>query len=482
MSSATYKQFINHVGNYLESKSDVEKVKKAYELAEFYHRNQVRNSGEPYIIHPLSVASILANMHADSDTLCAALLHDTLEDTTLSREEIKEQFNADVLNLVEGVTKNDKVNYSSKEELNLANTRKLINGLTNDVRILIIKLADRLHNMQTLEYKTPLKQKEISIETLEVYSPIAYCLGAYKLKNDLEDLSLKYIKADAYKELSDKKKELEQHYSYMLTDMLKEMYELLSKKNIPSSIWYRVKNVYGIYKKLNTGANIHEIKDLLAIKLLVDEVDDCYRALGIVHKEFPYKDYMFKDYIGTPKPNFYQSLHTYVTGGDGSLVQMQIRTIEMELVDTYGIMRFFDINKEKSQIEMQDRLKKHYHVYDSLMEINKAARDNEEFVNQVKEELFSDRIYVYTPKGKEVELPKGSTAVDFAYSIHTEIGDKMTGAVVNDEPKDPLYVLQNKDVVRVITDSCLDGPKEEWLDQVKTSKAKRKIKEFNRIK
>ena len=477
--NVTYDDFINNVKEYIVSESDLQKIRKAYYLADYYHNGQMRDSGEPYIIHPLNVAYILSNMHADSDTLCAALLHDTLEDTSLSKEEIEREFNSDVLNLVDGVTKIRRMNFSSKEEQHSANTRKIINGLTNDVRIIIIKLADRLHNMRTLEYKKPYKQKENALETLEVFSPIAYSLGCYKMKNELEDLSLRYLKPDDFQRLTEKREQIKIDSKPMLEEILHEIDRLLSNKEIHHDLRYRVKNIYGIYKRLAEGANMSEIHDLFALKVLVDNLDDCYRSLGVIHQRYFPINSMFKDYVCNPKTNLYQSLHTTIYGSkdDDKLVQMQIRTPEMDLINTYGIMRYFDIHKENSRIEMQKRLKNKYQFYNSLVEINKNFSDNDAFIKQAKSELFSEKVYITTSKGV-VELPKGATCIDLAYSMSSRMGDSIEAAIVNDEEQSPDYVLHDKDRVTIITnENNNDGPKEEWADKVKTAKAKRKILE-----
>ena len=475
----TFEELLDNVKLYITSDEDIKKLKKAYEMADYYHKGITRESGEEYIVHPLNVAFILSNMHADIDTLCAALLHDTLEDTNITREEIVRELNIDVLNLVEGVTKISRMNFGSKEEQNYANTKKIINSLTSDVRIMIIKIADRLHNMRTLQYKTPLKQKENAMETLEVFSPIAYSLGAYKIKNELEDLSLRYLKPDFYQEITEKRERIIDDSKEMLRDILLEVDRIMEDKGLPRELKYRVKNIYGIYKNLTNGFRISEIHDLFSLKVIVDELYDCYTALGAIHQRFHPVNYMFKDYICNPKTNLYQSLHTTVFAGDGKLVQMQIRTPNMDLVDTYGIMRYFDIYRDNSRTEMQQRFKSQFQFYKSLLEINKTFADNKAFVDQVKRELFSEKVYVVnTVDGETIELPKGATAIDLAYKIHTQTGNTMVAAIVNDDYKEPYYILQNKDRVRIITDDLSFGPREEWMDKVQTAKAKRRILEF----
>ncbi len=462
------------------NKEEVEIVKKAYLYADNLHSGQKRQSGEPYISHPLNVAYILAEMHADRDTICAGLLHDTLEDTNITKEDIAHDFNQNIANLVDGVTKLSKMNFSSKQDQNYANTRKIITGITEDVRIIIIKLADRLHNMRTLQFKSEFKQKENALETMEIFVPLAYYIGAYRIKSELEDLSLRYLKPDMYKKIEERKIKLEETSNDCLKEMLHKIQILLNDKSIPNEIKVRTKNIYGIYKRLNEGHKLSDIHDLLALKIMVDEVANCYYTLGMIHKEYHPINDKFKDYICNPKTNMYQSLHTTVFGPDDRLVQIQIRTFDMDKVASFGLTAYWDEQKGKARDVMQDDLKQKFQFFKSLTEINSMFGDNQQFVNQVKCELFADRVYVYTTKGDIIELPKGSTPIDFAYKIHTDIGNTMVGAFVNDEYVPIDYMLQNKDRVRIITDDLYYGPREEWIDKAQTSLAKRKIKEFNK--
>ena len=460
--------------------NEIEIVKKAYEYAANLHSGQTRQSGEPYISHPLNVAYILAEMHADRDTVCAGLLHDTLEDTNITKEDISHDFNQNIANLVDGVTKLSKMNFSSKQDQNYANTRKIITGITEDVRIIIIKLADRLHNMRTLQFKSEFKQKENSIETMEIFVPLAYYIGAYRIKSELEDLSLKYLKPDMYKQIEERKIRLEQTSSYCLTEMLSKIERLLRDNNIPNEIKVRTKNIYGIYKRLSEGHRLSDIHDLLALKIMVDNVENCYRTLGMIHSEYHPINDKFKDYICNPKTNMYRSLHTTVFGPDDKLVQTQIRTFDMDRVASFGLTAYWDEQKRKARDVMQEDLRQKFQFFKSLTEINSMFGDNQQFVKQVKSELFADKVYVYTTKGDIIELPRGSTPIDFAYKIHTDIGNTMVGAFVNDEYVSIDYVLQNKDRVRIVTDDLSYGPREDWIDKAHTSLAKRKLKEFNR--
>ena len=461
------------------NKKEIEIVRKAYEYAKMLHEGQYRQSGEPYIIHPLNVAYILADMHADRDTVCAGLLHDTLEDTNTSKENIALNFNNNIANLVDGVTKLSKMNFLSKKEENYANTRKIITGITEDVRIIIIKLADRLHNMRTLQYKVEFKQKENSLETMEIFVPLAYYIGAYRIKSELEDLSLKYLKPDMYKQIEEIKIRQEEKSTLCLKEMSEKIKYLLDERNIANEIKVRTKNIYGIYKRLNEGHKLSDIHDLLALKIMVDEVENCYRALYLIHSKYHPINDKFKDYICNPKTNMYSSLHTTVFGPDDRLVQTQIRTFDMDKIASFGLTAYWDYQKGKARDVMQEDLKKKFQFFKSLTEINSMFGDNQEFVSKIKSELFADRIYVYTTKGDIIELPKGSTPIDFAYKIHTDIGNTMVGAFVNDEYVPIDYILKNKDRVRIVVDDLSFGPRKEWIDKAHTSLAKKKIREFN---
>ena len=476
MGKIEFVDLMEKVDEYREEEKKM--ILKAYQYATYLHDGQYRQSGDAYIIHPLNVAYILAEMHADCDTICAGLLHDTLEDTKITKEEIEENFNSDVAKLVNGVTKLSKMNFSSKQDQNYANTRKIITGITEDVRIIIIKLADRLHNMRTLQFKKEFKQKENSLETMEIFVPLAYYIGAYRIKLELEDLSLQYLKPDMYKRLEEVKGRVEKESKECLNEMLSQIQEILSNEGIDHEIKVRTKNIYGIYKRLNSGHNLSDIHDLLALKVMVEEVRDCYYTLGLIHQKYHPINSKFKDYICNPKTNMYQSLHTTVFGSDDRLVQTQVRTFEMDRVASFGLTAYWAINKGHARDIMQEELKNKYQFFQSLVEINAMFMDNQEFVHKVKEELFSDKVYVYTTKGEIVELPKGATVIDLAYQLGKDIGNTMIGAFVNDSIVPLDYELKNKDRVRIITDNLSHGPREEWLSEAQTSYAKRKIKDF----
>lgn len=476
--NASFEDLKNMVMAY--NPTEIEIITKAYEYAKKLHDGQFRQSGEPYISHPVNVAYILAEMHADRDTICAGLLHDTLEDTDITKEDIAHEFNREIANLVDGVTKLAKMNFSSKEEQNLANTRKIIAGITDDVRIIIIKLADRLHNMRTLEHKSEFKQKENSLETMDIFVPFAYYIGAYGIKSELEDLSLKYLKPDMYKEIETKKNRLEDSSNSCLQEMLYQIQEILNNEQIPNEIKIRTKNIYGIYKRLEQGHKLQDIHDLLALKVIVDDISSCYRTLGLVHSKYRPINDKFKDYICNPKTNMYQSLHSTVFGPKDRIVQTQIRTFDMDKVATYGLTAYWDSDKGKARETMQKELRDKFQFFSSLVDINGMFADNRDFIFQIKSELFGNKVYIYTPKGDIIELPKGATPIDFAYKIHTDIGNTMVYAIVNDRKVDDGYTLQNKDRVRIITDDLSYGPRENWEEVAQTSYARKKIKEFNK--
>lgn len=460
------------------NEEEVETVKKAYYYAETLHSGQIRQSGEPYISHPLNVAYILAEMHADRDTVCAGLLHDTLEDTEATKEDIAYEFNQNVANLVDGVTKLSKMNFSSKEIENYANTRKIITGLTEDVRIIIIKLADRLHNMRTLQYKSEFKQKENAMETMDIFVPMAYYIGAYRIKSELEDISLRYLYPEEYKKIEAMKLQMEHDNEHCLQEMLQIINYILTNKEIPHEIKVRTKNIYGIYKKLDEGYKMYDIHDLLSLKIMVDDITNCYQTLGLIHSKYNPVNDKFKDYIYNPKTNMYRSLHTTVFGPDERLVQTQIRTFDMDKIASFGLTAYWDINKGQARYVMQEDLKNKTPLIKSLIELNNVFGDNQEFVSQVKKELFSKNIYVYTTNGDPICLPVGSTPIDFAYKI--DQGEIMTAAYVNERYVPVDYILKNKDRIRIVTDILSYGPRDEWLDKAKTTEARIKIMKFNK--
>lgn len=479
MTNRTFEDLIKLVSLY--NPSEVERVTKAYNLAKSQHAGQYRQSGEEYIVHPVNVAYILAEMHADGDTLCAGLLHDVIEDGDITKEEIAKEFNPTVANLVNGVTKLAKMNYASKHKLNCANTRKIITGIMDDVRIIFVKLADRLHNMRTLGFKSPQKQKENAIETLDVFVPLAHYIGAYQIKNELENLSLQYINPDKYLEIAELKMFVEKESEEAIQEMLCKIQWLLQREDIPYDIKVRTKSIFGLYKKMQEGKELRDIHDLIAIKIMVEQVNQCYQALGVVHSAYRPLEGEIRDFICNPKTNRYQSLHTTLIGPGGRLVQSQIRTHEMEQVAMHGLSAFWDLNCDEVRNHMQTELKEKFQFYRSLRQIDAAFTDDEEFLLQVKTELFGDRIYVYTTEGDIIELPIGATPIDFAYQIHSDVGNHMVGASVNDQVVPLDYILSNRDRVKIFQ-SEFASPQKEWEDVVVTTRALRKMREFHKRK
>ena len=475
----TIDDLLNHVKTY--NPEEIEIIKKAYDYADYLHEGQTRQSGEPYITHPLNVAYILSEMHADRDTICAALLHDTLEDTKATKEEIAELFNKDISNLVDGVTKISKMNFSSKVEQNLANTRKIITGLTEDVRIIIIKLADRLHNMRTLGFKSEFKQKENSLETMEIFVPLAYYIGAYRIKSELEDISFGYLYPKEYRDIEERLNNKRIENESCLNEMLLNIEEILNTESIPHEIKVRTKNIYGIYKRLDSGyKKICDIHDLLSLKIMVDDIKNCYITLGLIHDKYHPINDRFKDYICNPKTNLYKSLHSTVFGPKEKLVQTQIRTFDMDKVASFGLTAHWDINKGDARYTMQEELGKKSQMFKSLSDVNIMFKDNQDFVSQVKGELFSDKIYVYLPNlnGEVLEIPKGSNIVDLA--CYMDLENILVGAKVNDEIVPIDHILENKDRVIVLTDDLAYGHRKNLINRANTEYAKKKIMGFSK--
>lgn len=475
MNELTLEDLLLKVGEY--NPGAIEKVKEAYDYAANLHEGQFRQSGEPYIIHPLNVAYTLAELHLDSDTIVAGLLHDVIEDTEVTKEQIDHDFNTEVGKLVDGVTKLSKMNFATKQEQNLANIRKIVTSATVDIRIILIKIADRLHNMRTLQFKSREKQVENSLETLDIYVPLANYTGVYRIKTELEDLALKYIKPNKYQEIEEEKIKLEEKSREYLEDMLYTIRGILLDREIPNEIKIRTKNIYGIYERQQKGVELSDIHDLLVLKIMVDNIANCYQTLGVVHSKYNHVNEYFKDYLYNPKKNLYRSIHTTVFSPEKSLVQAQIRTFDMDKVASFGIASYWELNDGNVRDEMQQKLAKEFQFYKSLRQIDKKFADNAEFVKQIKQELFSDKVYVYTQTGEIIQLPKGATPIDFAYAIHTDLGNTMTGSTVNDKNVPFEYELNNDDRVIISADINSTGPTEEWLSKVVTAKAKRRIEE-----
>ena len=458
---------------------DEEMLRKAYKLAYEHHKGQKRNSGEDYIIHPLNVAMILADMHMDTPTIIAGLLHDTIEDTDVTYDDIKNMFREEIANLVDGVTKLKKLNYRTKQEKQAENIRKMVLAMAKDIRVIIVKLADRLHNMRTLEYMTDAKKKEKALETLEIYAPIADRLGMSKIKWELEDSSLRYLDPENYYQLMDMINKRRNEREDLINSTIKTLKENLDKIGIKSDIHGRPKNFYSIYKKMKIkGRAFDEIYDLSAIRVLVDDIKDCYGVLGVVHTLWKPIPGRFKDYIAMPKPNNYQSLHTTVIDDNGETFEVQIRTYKMHQVAEYGIAAHW---KYKSGQAKTTSFDENLTWLRQLLEWQKEFNDPNDFIETLKIDFFSDEVFVFTPNGDVINLPEGSTPIDFAYRIHSAIGNTCMGAKISGRMVPLDYVLKSGDIVEVITSENA-SPSRDWLKIVKSNQAKKKIQQYFKIK
>lgn len=473
----TIDNLLDKVKEYDDNKKHLDMIRKAYEYANSKHFNQKRITGDDYIQHPLNVALILTNINSDYKAICAALLHDTIEDSDGTYEEISKLFDKEVANLVECVTKINRISFTSESEQMAANQRKILVGLAEDVRVIIIKLADRLHNMRTL-YVMPLeKQKKKAKETLEILTPVAHRLGIYKIKSELEDLSLRYSKPEAYYDIVEKLNLKKTERDKAVGEMLSEVSKLLDEHNIKHEIKGRSKSIYSIYTKMNKGKRFDDIYDILALRILVDTKQECYLALGLIHSKYKPVPKRFKDYIAMPKTNLYQSLHTTVFGVYGQLFEIQIRTYEMDQIAEYGIASHFAY-KENKAVNAKDAMEQKLQIFRSIIELNEDTKTPEEFITSIKKDILTtSSIYVYTPKGDVIEMPEGATPVDFAYKVHSEVGDTMTGAVVNDKIVPLNYVLKTGDIIKINTNKN-SKPSKDWLNFVITSQAKNKIKSY----
>lgn len=463
------------------SEEKLKEVQKAYEIACEIHKNQYRQSGEPYIIHPLHVADILLRMEIyDADTISAALLHDTIEDAEddFSKEDIAKMINPEVAELVDGVTKMRRMNFSTKTDQNLANTRKIINGLTKDVRIILIKLADRIHNMQTIKYKKPEKRIENAIETMELFVPLSLSIGAYQVKNVLEDLSLPHIVPDDYKKIQEQKNALAQKEEPYLQEMGDRIKEILDQRAISNEIILRTQTITTIYKKIQKGYQLENIYDLFYLKLLVEELEDCYQTLYVVHSMNPPINGRFKDYIFNPRTNFYQSLHTTVSDTNGKLIKAKIRTFDMDKVAAYGIPAYWNIKNGKTKEETQREIREKCQFAKKLIELDETFEDNKDFFREIMSELLTEHVYAYNHSGDIIELPAGSTALDFACQVFPESLDIMTGVLVNGKEVSLDRPLKNNDRVQIITAGKTDH--NNWEQFANTYTAKQKIKTLNR--
>ncbi|MBE7013151.1 MAG: bifunctional (p)ppGpp synthetase/guanosine-3',5'-bis(diphosphate) 3'-pyrophosphohydrolase [Ruminococcaceae bacterium] len=458
------------------TKVNFEMVEKAYNVAKEAHKEQKRVSGMPYVLHPLSVAITVAEMEMDWHSVCAALLHDVVEDTDYTIEDIRDMFGESVAELVDGVTKLDKIQYSDKEEREMENLRKMFLAMAKDIRVIIIKFADRLHNMTTLISMSEEKQREKARETLNIFAPLAHRLGMYKIKWELEDLSLKYIDPIAYYEIVEGISQKRQEREEFIATIKATLRSKLEKLNIDCAIDGRPKHFYSIYRKMFTqNKTLDQIYDLFAVRVITDTVADCYAALGAAHELYIPMPGRFKDYIAMPKPNMYQSLHTTVIGPNGIPFEIQIRTREMHAVAENGIAAHW---KYKNGGQADKSMDENLAWVKQLLEMQKDATDEEEFITSLKIDLFTDQVFVFTPKGDVMSFPAGATPIDFAFSIHSAVGCKMQGAKVNGKIVPLDYAMQNGDIVEVITSSAIHGPNLDWLKIVKTSQARNKINQW----
>ena len=467
-----YESMMQAITRYAPS-TDLEVIQRAYEYADEKHKNQLRKSGEPYIIHPLAVAEIVAEIGLDTDAITAALLHDCLEDTDASFEEISRMFGETVANLVEGVTKLTRVQYSTMEEQQMENLRKMFMAMSKDIRVILIKIADRLHNTRTLQYQTPAKQISKSMETMEVYAPLAHRLGMQKIKWELEDTSLQYLDPEGYQEIIDYLKKNEDSANSFMNAIQSKITDRLASVGIHGSIYGRIKHTYSIYRKMRAqNKTIDELYDLYAFRVIVDNIADCYNVLGHIHDLFNPIPGRFKDYISTPKPNMYQSLHTTVIGSQGIPFEVQIRTWEMHQTAEYGVAAHWKYKQHAGEGS-----EKEFEWVRRLLE-NQQDVEADDYIHSLKVDMFDDEVFVFTPKGKVISLPAGSTPNDFAYAIHSAVGNSMIGAKVNNRIASYDAPLHNGDIVEILTSKSAKGPSRDWLNICQSNQARVKIKQW----
>ncbi len=475
-----YQTLINKVLEY-HPNTDITMIEKAYKIASKAHEGQLRKSGEPYIMHPLCVAIILAELELDKETIVAGILHDVIEDTVMTTEEISTEFSPEIALLVDGVTKLTQLNFSQdKIELQAENLRKMFLAMAKDIRVILIKLADRLHNLRTLQYQTPAKQIEKARETMDIYSPIAHRLGISKIKVELDDLSLQYLEPEKFKELKAEIDERLEERETFIETIVHDVKECIDEAGIKAEINGRVKHFFSIYKKMvNQNKTLDQIYDIFAVRIIVDSVRDCYAALGIIHEKYKPIPGRFKDYIAMPKSNMYQSLHTTLISKSGQPFEIQIRTYDMHKTAEYGIAAHWKY-KENLSGTTKDKEEEKLSWLRQILEWQRDTEDNKEFMSTVKTDLdlFAEQVYCFTPNGDVKNLPAGSTPIDFAYSIHSAVGNKMVGARVNGRQVPVTYALQNGDRVEIITSQNSKGPSRDWLSIVKSAQARNKINQW----
>jgi len=454
--------------------ADFAQIRAAFELAERAHEGQKRKSGEPYVTHPVSVAQIVAEQRLDSESIIAALLHDVIEDTPVTYDEVAKQFSPTVADLVEGVSKLTRIQYASKEDEQMENLRKMLIAMSKDIRVILVKISDRLHNMRTMEYQSPEKQKLKSMETMEIYAPIAHRMGMQRAKWELEDLSLKYLDPVGYTEIVSRLESKSHEYEAFMNRTQIQIDDRLDELNIPHIVYGRMKHPYSIYRKMfNQNKGLDEILDLFAFRVIVDGVGDCYNVLGVIHDLYKPILGRFKDYIGTPKPNGYQSLHTSVIGPDGLPFEVQIRTREMHEIAEYGIAAHWKYKQNGQGEGTEGR----YEWVRRLLE-NQEGADAEEYIHSLKIDMFADEVFVFTPNGDVQNLPAGATPIDFAYAIHSAVGNRMVGAKVNNRIVTLDYALKNGDIVEILTAKNAKGPSRDWMKIAKSSEARSKIRQW----